>query len=201
MCELLQSPELVLLLLPQKHQSFCSYDMRLAYAPFTPPLSECRILDEWSFSQRKPVGIQYCGRVGKLGKLDALGGIPKLMVRARVETYKDRWQIHINDPKILNLELTITLALFFFFFSLLLPPTWDCKSICFFQILSSPMILLTQHISIAMWWDSAELSAVLLVYSHHIHTCYPGSVTEVSHSSNIYARRRHWNYHLWAHRW
>lgn len=39
----------------------------------------------------KPVGIWYCGGVGKLGKLDAFkeGGILKLMVHARVETNED----------------------------------------------------------------------------------------------------------------
>lgn len=39
----------------------------------------------------KPVGIRYYGGVGTLGKLDAFkeGGIPKFMVRARVETKKE----------------------------------------------------------------------------------------------------------------
>lgn len=39
----------------------------------------------------KPVGIRYYGGVGTLGNLDAFkeGGIPKFVVRARVETNKD----------------------------------------------------------------------------------------------------------------
>ena len=95
----------------------------------------------------------------------------------------------------LNLDLTITLPLFFLFLSPLLPPTGDCKSFCFSQVLSSLILLLTWHTSIAICWVSAELPAILLTYSHHTHTHYPEAVTQISHSSSVYARSRHWNYH------
>lgn len=150
MCELLQSPQLVLLLLPQKHQCFCSYDVHLAYAVFTLPQSECRIFDGWSFSPKEWVfsstwetvsgenrrtqtlfGGERCPktswnlvlwRSGKTREIRCLQRRRNSQTHGSCKSWNQwgscvEWQIHINAPKMLNLELTITLPWFSFSYS------------------------------------------------------------------------------------
>lgn len=115
-----------------------------------------------------------------------------------------QWQILINDPRMFNLEFTITLPLFLLFLSQLPPPIWDCRSFCFSQILCSLTFLLTCHTSIAISWISAELSAKVRrklegnspnILSPQTYTL-PGSThPSKSFLEHSYARKRHWNYH------